>query len=217
MCKQLRYRSLLLLSILTLHAALPTVALAETYENPSSMTTEVTSEEEAIISEINSQLETVQFTVIDDATLKISYADGRVDILEKRYDGVYLNGVFIEPYQKASQLSRAYNPNTWNHVSTIRGNVLENTFSNALINGGIGLAIGQIAKEVGGKWGTAIKAALGVIGLYDAWMQSQNPYPYYITDTYIHLSQRKWKFVTRFYKNANYTGYVKTETSYANF
>ncbi|WP_244229277.1 hypothetical protein [Streptococcus suis] len=217
MCKQLRYRSLLLLSILTLHAALPTVALAETYENPSSMMTEVTSEEDAIISEINSQLETVQFAVIDDATLKISYADGRVDILEKRYDGVYLNGAFIEPYQKASQLSRSYNPNTWNHVSTIRGNVLENTFSNHLINSGISWGLGKIVAAIGGPWRAVVGVAFWAISTYDAWMQSQSPYPYYITDTYIHLGQRKWKFVIRFYKNSDYTGYVKTETKYANF
>ena len=90
MCKKLRYKSLLLLSVLTLYAALPTVTLAETYESLFSMMTEVTSEEDVIISENNSQLATVQFTVIADATLKISYADGRVDLLEKRYDGVYL-------------------------------------------------------------------------------------------------------------------------------
>ncbi|WFA76238.1 hypothetical protein PFZ59_01740 [Streptococcus suis] len=94
---------------------------------------------------------------------------------------------------------------------------MENTFSNHLINSGISWGLGKIVAAIGGPWGAVVGVAFWAISTYDAWMQSQSPYPYYITDTYIHLGQRKWKFVIRFYKNSDYTGYVKTETKYANF
>ena len=86
-----------------------------------------------------------------------------------------------------------------------------------MIGSGISYAIGKIASVLGGTWGKIIGGAYFGIQAYQSYLDSQSPYPYYITSTYIHLSQRKWKFITEFYRNSDYTGYVKTETSYVNF
>ena len=108
---------------------------------------------------------------------------------------------------------RSYNPNVWNYVNTIYGNKQANTFINFMVGSGIGVIFGIIGSVLGGPWSGIISASYFGMQAYQSWLDSQSPYPYYITDTYIHLSQRKWKFVTKFYKNSNYTGYVKTETT----
>ena len=82
---------------------------------------------------------------------------------------------------------------------------------------GISYMIGKIGAVLGDPWGAIIGGAYFGIQAYQSYLDSQSPYPYYITSTYIHLSQRKWKFITEFYRNSDYTGYVKTETTYVNF
>ena len=76
---------------------------------------------------------------------------------------------------------------------------------------------GFIGSILGGPWSGIIGGAYFGIQSYQSYLDSQSPYPYYIKSTYIHLSQRKWKFITEYYRNSDYTGYVKTETSYVNF
>ena len=86
-----------------------------------------------------------------------------------------------------------------------------------MVDSGISYAIGKIASVLGGPLGTIIGEAYFGIQAYQSYLDSQNPYPYYITSTYIHVAQRKWKFITAYYRNSDYTGYVKTETTYVNF
>ena len=159
-----------------------------------------------------------QVNILSDEVLEVVNPDGSVDTIERRADGVYINGAFYMAYQKNEidlNISfRSYDPNVWNYVNTIHGNKLENTFANFMISSGISAFFGLIGSMVGGPWGKIIGEAYFGIQAYQSYLDSQSPYPYYITSTYIHLSQRKWKFITEFYRNSDYTGYVKTETTY---
>ena len=147
--------------------------------------------------------------------------NGSVDTIERCADGVYINGAFYMAYQKNEidlNISfRSYDPNVWNYVNTVHGNKEANTFANFMIGSGISYAIGKIASVLGGPWGAIIGGAFWGIQAYESYLESQSPYPYYITNTYIHVAQRKWKFITGYYRNSDYTGYEKTETTYVNF
>lgn len=162
-----------------------------------------------------------QVNILSDEVLEVVNPDGSVDTIEQRTDGVYINGSFYMAYQKNEidlNISfRSYDPNVWNYVNTIHGNKQANTFANFMIGSGISAMFGLIGSMVGGPWGGIIGGAYFGIQAYQSYLDSQSPYPYYITSTYIHISQRKWKFITEFYRNSDYTGYVKTETSYVNF
>ena len=162
-----------------------------------------------------------QVNILSDEVLEVVNPDGSVDTIEQRADGVYVNGSFYMAYQKNEidlNISfRSYDPNVWNYVNTIHGNKLENTFANFMADAGLSFIIGKIGAVLGGPWGAIIGGAFWGIQAYQAYLDSQSPYPYYITSTYIHVAQRKWKFITEYYRNSNYTGYVKTETTYVNF
>ena len=162
-----------------------------------------------------------QVNILSDEVLEVVNPNGSVDTIERRTDGVYINGAFYMDYQKNEidlNISfRSYDPNVWNYVNTIHGNKLENTFANFMADAGLSFIIGKIGAVLGGPWGAIIGGAFWGIQAYQAYLDSQSPYPYYITSTYIHVAQRKWKFITEYYRNSNYTGYVKTETTYVNF
>ena len=162
-----------------------------------------------------------QVNILSDEVLEVVNPDGSVDTIEQRADGVYINGSFYMDYQKNEidlNISfRSYDPNVWNYVNTIHGNKLENTFANFMADAGLSFIIGKIGAVLGGPWGAIIGGADFGIQAYQSYLESQSPYPYYITSTYIHVAQRKWKFITEYYRNSNYTGYVKTETTYVNF
>lgn len=162
-----------------------------------------------------------QVNILSDEVLEVVNPDGSVDTIEQRADGVYISGSFYMAYQKNEidlNISfRSYDPNVWNYVNTIHGNKLANTFANFMIDSGITAMFGLIGSILGAPWGGIIGGAYFGIQAYQSYLDSQSPYPYYITSTYIHISQRKWKFITEFYRNSDYTGYVKTETTYVNF
>ena len=86
-----------------------------------------------------------------------------------------------------------------------------------MANAGIGFMIARIGAVLGGPWVSIIGVAYFGIQAYQSYLDSQSPYPYYITSTYIHVAQRKWKFITEYYRNSNYTWYVNTVTTYVNF
>ena len=162
-----------------------------------------------------------QVNILSDEVLEVVNPDGSVDTIEQRADGVYINGSFYMDYQKNEidlNISfRSYDPNVWNYVNTIHGNKQANTFANFMADAGLSFIIGKIGAVLGGPWGAIIGGAFWGIQAYQAYLDSQSPYPYYITSTYIHVAQRKWKFITEYYRNSDYTGYVKTETTYVNF
>ena len=162
-----------------------------------------------------------QVNILSDEVLEVVNPDGSVDTIEQRADGVYINGSFYMDYQKNEidlNISfRLYDPNVWNYVNTIHGNKQANTFANFMADAGLSFIIGKIGAVLGGPWGAIIGGAFWGIQAYQAYLDSQSPYPYYITSTYIHVAQRKWKFITGYYRNSDYTGYVKTETTYVNF
>ena len=147
--------------------------------------------------------------------------NGSVDTIERCADGVYINGAFYMAYQKNEidlNISfRSYDPNVWNYVNTVHGNKEANTFAHFMIQSGISAFFAIIGSMVGGPWGAIIGGADFGIQAYQSYLESQSPYPYYITNTYIHVAQRKWKFITGYYRNSDYTGYEKTETTYVNF
>ena len=162
-----------------------------------------------------------QVNILSDEVLEVVNPNGSVDTIERRANGVYINGSFYMAYQKNEidlNISfRSYDPNVWNYVNTIHGNKQANTFANFMADAGLSFIIGKIGAVLGGPWGAIIGGAFWGIQAYQAYLDSQSPYPYYITSTYIHVAQRKWKFITEYYRNSNYTGYVKTETTYMNF
>lgn len=162
-----------------------------------------------------------QVNILSDEVLEVVNPNGSVDTIKRRADGVYINGSFYMAYQKNEidlNISfKSYDPNVWNYVNTIHGNKEANTFANFMADAGLSFIIGKIGAVLGGPWGAIIGGAFWGIQAYQAYLDSQSPYPYYITSTYIHVAQRKWKFITEYYRNSNYTGYVKTETSYVNF
>ncbi|HGR8455168.1 TPA: hypothetical protein ACL6NF_001195 [Streptococcus pneumoniae] len=162
-----------------------------------------------------------QVNILSDEVLEVVNPDGSVDTIERRADGVYINGAFYMAYQKNEidlNISfRSYDPNVWNYVNTIHGNKQANTFANFMTGAGISYMIDRIGALLGGPWGAMIGGAYFGIQAYQSYLDSQSPYPYYITSTYIHVAQRKWKFITEYYRNSNYTGYVKTVTTYVNF
>ena len=162
-----------------------------------------------------------QVNILSDEVLEVVNPDGSVDTIEQRADGVYINGSFYMAYQKNEidlNISfRSYDPNVWNYVNTIHGNKQANTFANFMADAGLSFIIGKIGAVLGGPWGAIIGGAFWGIQAYQAYLDSQSPYPYYITSTYIHVAQRKWKFITEYYRNSDYTGYEKTETTYVNF
>ena len=162
-----------------------------------------------------------QVNILSDEVLEVVNPDGSVDTIERRADGVYINGAFYMDYQKNEidlNISfRSYDPNVWNYVNTIHGNKQANTFANFMADAGLSYMIGKIGAVLGGPWGAIIGGAFFGIQAYQAYLDSQSPYPYYITSTYIHVAQRKWKFITEYYRNSDYTGYEKTETTYVNF
>mgnify|MGYP000023700081 FL=1 len=120
--------------------------------------------------------------------------NGNVDTIERRADGVYINGSFYMTYQKNEidlNISfRSYDPNVWNYVNTIHGNKLANTFANFMIDSGITAMFGLIGSILGAPWGGVIGGAYFGMQAYESYLDSQSPYPYYITSTYIHLSQK---------------------------
>ena len=162
-----------------------------------------------------------QVNILSDEVLEVVNPNGSVDTIKRRADGVYINGSFYMAYQKNEidlNISfKSYDPNVWNYVNTIHGNKLANTFANFMIDSGITAMFGLIGSILGAPWGGVIGGAYFGMQAYESYLDSQSPYPYYITSTYIHLSQRKWKFITEFYRNSDYTGYVKTKTTYVNF
>ena len=143
-----------------------------------------------------------QVNILSDEVLEVVNPDGSVDTIEQRADGVYVNGSFYMAYQKNEidlNISfRSYDPNVWNYVNTIHGNKQANTFANFMADAGLSFIIGKIGAVLGGPWGAIISGAFWGIQAYESYLDSQSPYPYYITSTYIHVAQRKWKFITEY-------------------
>ena len=133
-----------------------------------------------------------QVNILSDEVLEVVNPDGSVDTIEQRADGVYVNGSFYMAYQKNEidlNISfRSYDPNVWNYVNTVHGNKEANTFANFMIGSGISAFFGLIGSMVGGPWGGIIGGAYVGIQAYESYLESQSPYPYYITSTYIHVA-----------------------------
>lgn len=98
-----------------------------------------------------------QVNILSDEVLEVVNPDGSVDTIERRADGVYINGAFYMAYQKNEidlNISfRSYDPNVWNYVNTIHGNKQANTFANFMTGAGISYMIGRIGALFGGSMG----------------------------------------------------------------
>ena len=219
MSKMFKCMCLLVMSIFCMSSISPSLVVFA--DNSLSANSKVVSGEVQFENGSSVRFGDTQVNILSDEVLEVVNPDGSVDTIEQRTDGVYINGSFYMAYQKNEidlNISfRSYDPNVWNYVNTIHGNKQANTFANFMIGSGISAMFGLIGSMVGGPWGGIIGGAYFGIQAYQSYLDSQSPYPYYITSTYIHISQRKWKFITEFYRNSDYTGYVKTETSYVNF
>ena len=219
MSKMFKCMCLLVMSVFCMSSISPSLAVFA--DDSLSANSKVVSGETQFKNGSSVRFGDTQVNILSDEVLEVVNPDGSVDTIERRADGVYINGAFYMAYQKNEidlNISfRSYDPNVWNYVNTIHGNKLENTFANFMADAGLSFIIGKIGAVLGGPWGAIIGGAFWGIQAYQAYLDSQSPYPYYITSTYIHVAQRKWKFITEYYRNSNYTGYVKTETTYMNF
>ena len=219
MSKMFKCMCLLVMSVFCMSSISPSLAVFA--DDSLSANSKVVSGETQFKNGSSVRFGDTQVNILSDEVLEVVNPDGSVDTIEQRADGVYVNGSFYMAYQKNEidlNISfRSYDPNVWNYVNTIHGNKLANTFANFMADAGLSFIIGKIGAVLGGPWGAIIGGAFWGIQAYQAYLDSQSPYPYYITSTYIHVAQRKWKFITEYYRNSNYTGYVKTETTYMNF
>ena len=219
MSKMFKCMCLLVMSIFCMSSISPSLAVFA--DDSLSANSKVVSGEAQFKNGSSVRFGDTQVNILSDEVLEVVNPDGSVDTIEQRADGVYINGSFYMDYQKNEidlNISfRSYDPNVWNYVNTIHGNKQANTFANFMADAGLSFIIGKIGAVLGGPWGAIIGGAFWGIQAYQAYLDSQSPYPYYITSTYIHVAQRKWKFITEYYRNSNYTGYVKTETTYMNF
>lgn len=115
-----------------------------------------------------------QVNILSDEVLEVVNPDGSVDTIERRADGVYINGAFYMAYQKNEidlNISfRSYDPNVWNYVNTIHGNKQANTFANFMTGAGISYMIGRIGALLGSMgcndwwsifWYTSLSVLLG--------------------------------------------------------
>ena len=215
MSKMFKCMCLLVMSVFCMSSISPSLVVFA--DDSLSANSKVVSGETQFKNGSSVQFGDTQVNILSDEVLEVVNPDGSVDTIEQRADGVYVNGSFYMAYQK-NELDlnisfRSYDSNVWNYVNTIHGNKLANTFAHFMIGSGISAFFGLIGSMVGGIIGGAY------IGMqaYESYLESQSPYPYYITNTYIHVAQRKWKFITGYYRNSDYTGYEKTETTYVNF
>ena len=219
MSKMFKCMCLLVMSIFCMSSISPSLAVFA--DDSLSANSKVVSGETQFKNGSSVRFGDTQVNILSDEVLEVVNPDGSVDTIEQRADGVYINGSFYMDYQKNEidlNISfRSYNPNVWNYVTTIHGKNLANTFANFMVQSGISAFFAIIGSMVGGPWGAIIGGADFGIQAYQSYLESQSPYPYYITSTYIHVAQRKWKFITEYYRNSDYTGYVKTETTYMNF
>lgn len=219
MSKMFKYMCLLVMSVFCMSSISPSLVVFA--DDSLSANSKVVSGEAQFENGSSVRFGDTQVNILSDEVLEVVNPDGSVDTIERRADGVYINGAFYMAYQKNEidlNISfRSYDPNVWNYVNTIHGNKQANTFANFMADAGLSFIIGKIGAVLGGPWGAIIGGAFWGIQAYQAYLDSQSPYPYYITSTYIHVAQRKWKFITEYYRNSNYTGYVKTETTYMNF
>ncbi|HEM5230393.1 TPA: hypothetical protein U1354_002071 [Streptococcus suis] len=147
--------------------------------------------------------------VIDSSTVKLTYADGSVDLLEKKSDGVYKNGeLFLSNdvfTQSESPLSRAAS-NSWRVIGSSSGR----SDRDSTLQGLVGFLYGTILGAVGG-------GPLGsLVGLLTAAIPSNPPGAYSKRTVYFNEAQMKFKIVTSYYKNSDFTGYVTTTTKYLN-
>ena len=219
MSKMFKYMCLLVMSVFCMSSISPSLVVFA--DDSLSANSKVVSGEAQFENGSSVRFGDTQVNILSDEVLEVVNPDGSVDTIERRADGVYINGSFYMDYQKneidLNITFRSYDPNVWNYVNTIHGNKQANTFANFMADAGLSFIIGKIGAVLGGPWGAIIGGAFWGIQAYQAYLDSQSPYPYYITSTYIHVAQRKWKFITEYYRNSNYTGYVKTETTYMNF
>ncbi|MGT2800385.1 hypothetical protein [Streptococcus marmotae] len=114
--------SVIALAMITTTCFLPSVIA---YANEIGDSSEIIALSQEELTSLKSQMANVNFNIISDQILEIQYPDGHAELLEQRPDGSYLNGEFFSEYTHLEHGSGfRYNPNVWNYVQTVRGNVL---------------------------------------------------------------------------------------------
>ncbi|HES9542222.1 TPA: hypothetical protein VPK97_000074 [Streptococcus pneumoniae] len=193
MSKMFKCMCLLVMSVFCMSSISPSLVVFA--DDSLSANSKVVSGEAQFENGSSVQFGDTQVNILSDEVLEVVNPDGSVDTIERRADGVYINGAFYMAYQKNEidlNISfRSYDPNVWNYVNTIHGNKQANTFANFMTGAGISYMIGRIGALLGGPWGAIIGGAYFGIQAYQSYLDSQSPYPYYITSTYIHVAQRK--------------------------
>ena len=155
--------------------------------------------------------ELVKIEVVKNKVI-ISSNIGVVDTYETIGDTIYLNGEYYaeSPSQENSINSRAVNPNQWIQISTSQGRTSNFGALQDLATGITGILLSSI------PFLGAATTLYGIIAAIQAAFGNA-PAPYYKLTVYNNLAQRKLKYVYRYYRNSNYTGYESTEVKYQNY
>lgn len=189
MSKMFKCMCLLVMSVFCMSSISPSLVVFA--DDSLSANSKVVSGEAQFENGSSVQFGDTQVNILSDEVLEVVNPDGSVDTIERRADGVYINGAFYMAYQKneidQNIFFRSYNPNVWNYVNTIHGNKQANSFANFMAGAGISYIIGKIGAVLGGPWAAIIGGAYFGIQAYQSYLDSQSPYPYYITSTYIRL------------------------------
>lgn len=155
MSKMLKCMCLLVMSVFCMSSISPSLVVFA--DDSLSANSKVVSGEAQFENGSSVRFGDTQVNILSDEVLEVVNPDGSVDTIERRADGVYINGAFYMAYQKNEidlNISfRSYDPNVWNYVNTIHGNKQANTFANFMTGAGISYMIGRIGALLGGSMG----------------------------------------------------------------
>lgn len=141
---------------------------------------------------------------ISENTYRVSDSFGKVYVIERASDGkVYVNG----EVQNYSVTPTNPNPNRI-HIGTTKGQTSDKNALAAqvmfIITTLLGLGYGSFGAFVG--------LLDFIISLFD-----KGSGAYYIQDCYVLPLSSQLEFVTKYYKNSDYTGYIETVTEYRKY
>lgn len=158
------------------------------------------------ISSLKNDLSQPFVEVIGNDSVKLTYLDGSIDLLEKREDGIYRNNqlfLLLTSFELNHSYFRSANSD-WVYVGGSEGR----SDRNSQLKNIAAFIYGRLISMIGGPLVGTITGALMAI------LPSNHPGAYSRVRTYYNRSKRQFKIVTSYYENSNFSGYITTATEY---
>lgn len=187
---------------LLLSPSLSSFSVVYANENASVYTEELVSESVSVVGIDGETL----VEILDHETLRLTYSDGSIDLLEKRADGVYKNGQLFISNSQLEASGTSFRSAGWTLVSSSSGRADRDSAVASAMSWIYGAALGLVG---GGPIGA-------LIGAVSAFTPSNPPGAYSRRWVYYNAQSRQFKVVVAYYRNSNFTGYVTTTTNYLN-